>query len=84
MPLIAALGVDPRVTGLAQGDEVLSIMRSTIGQRDFMVDFLGRNQDTFGLAQLAHRMLKVSVCCHYNYLPHSAVKFISKICVTYV
>ena len=48
--------MDPRVAGFAQGDEVLSIMRSTIGQRDFMVDFLGRNQDTFGLAQLAHGM----------------------------
>ncbi len=55
-PPVAALGVYPRVTGLAQGDQIISRMCAAFGQRDLVVYFLGRRKSAFMLTQLAHRM----------------------------
>lgn len=48
-PPVAALGVYPRVTGLAQGDEIVSRVCAAFGQRDLVVNFLGRYKPAFML-----------------------------------
>lgn len=43
MPAVAMLGMNPCVTRFAQGDEIVFIMRSTLGEWALMVYLLGCN-----------------------------------------
>lgn len=44
------------MTGLAQCDEVIPVMGATLGERQLVMDFLGRNVLPFGKALLTQRM----------------------------
>lgn len=59
VPSVTALGMDPCMTLLAQGNEVTPVMRSTLGQRFLVVYLFGLHQDSLGIALLTERVL----CC---------------------
>lgn len=59
VPSVTALGMDPRMTLLAQSNEVTPVMSSTLGQRFLVVYLLGLHQDSLGIALLTKRVL----CC---------------------
>lgn len=42
MPAVTVFGMDGGVAGLAQCDEVISVMRSTLGEGQLVVYLLGR------------------------------------------
>ena len=57
MPTITTLGMNSGMTGLAKGNQIISCVSATLGQRHLVVDFLGRNQFAVLLAHLTQRVL---------------------------
>ena len=57
VPSVTALGMDPRMTLLAQSNEVTPVMSSTLGQRFLVVYLLGLHQDSLVIALLTERVL---------------------------
>lgn len=73
-PTIATFCGDTGVTGLTQRHEVIRIVRTTAGERENMVDFLGRRQLALLLTLLTERVrFDVAVA---DTLPASTVAFV--------
>jgi len=71
MPSVTVLGMKSCVTGFAQSDEILLIVRTTFRQRNFVVYLFGRDQLSVLLTQFAQRMRRsISVA---DAFPRSAV-----------
>ena len=71
MPSVTTLCMDLAVAGLAQGDEVVPCMGTTLREWDLVVYLFGVHQPTFLQAQLAQRMLAhIAVA---NALPGTAI-----------
>ena len=57
MPSVSTLSMDPRVTRLAQRDQIAPVMRATFTQRQFMMHLFSLHDDPTLEAQLTERML---------------------------
>lgn len=74
MPPVSSLGMDPGVTGFAQGDQVIPVMGPTFCQRLLVVDFFRHHVPAVLQAQFTERMAgHVSISA---LLPRPAIPFL--------